>query len=88
MAYTLDPHEVCDRGNVTGLHSRTHSDGWTISGEVHEDYYYWVNDFEAEHPGFGRVWGNFEGTVNADSEDGLMDFIAKHPPQRWDYADI
>src|ERR1035437_1146856 len=68
-ALTLEPSEVEDINN-NGLYSKTHTDGWTITGEIHEDYYTWVNDFSAEHPELGRVWGNFEDIVYADSEEG------------------
>lgn len=88
MARTLAPEEVCEQGEVTGFHSRTHEDGWTISGYVTEDYYYWVNDFEAIHPVFGRVWGDFESTVFADSEAAYDLFVCNHSPEEWDYWDI
>lgn len=77
MANTLDPEDL-----------GTHSDGWSISGAVVEDYYEWVNQFEAVHPVFGRVWGDFEGKVYADTEDGFNAFYAVHPPHYWDYGDI
>ena len=86
-ALTLPAYEVgC--GNFEGYSSKTHSDGWTISGEVIVDYLLWVNDFEARHPIFGRVWGNFEKSVFADSEEGFADFYKKHEPEAWDYADV
>ena len=66
----------------------THEDGWTIKGEIHEDYYTWVNEFEATHSKYGRVWGDFESEVYADTEEGFKDFFEKHPPQAWDYGDI
>jgi hypothetical protein len=88
-ALTLEPGEVCDApGLIAGTFERTHGDGWTIRGEVKEDWYCWVNDFEASHPQFGRVWGNFESEVHADSEEAFADFYAKHPPRAWDYGDI
>lgn len=88
-ALTLSPDEVReDNDRKVGTPSRTHSDGWTISGEIHEDYYEWVNEFEASHPVFGRVWGDFEGEVFADSEEGFQDFYARHTPEAWDYWDI
>jgi hypothetical protein len=34
------------------------------------------------------VWGNFEDTVFADSEEGYNHFIENHPPESWDYWDI
>lgn len=89
LAYTLSPEEVCENHNSQhGSFSRTHKDGWTISGAVHEDYYCWVNDFEASHPDFGRVWGNFESKVFATSEEAYQDFFDKHTPNSWDYGDI
>jgi hypothetical protein len=33
------------------------SSGWTITGKIHEDYYEWVNYFEATHPDYGWVKG-------------------------------
>ena len=66
----------------------THADGWTIEGEIHEDYYEWVNDFKARHPTLGRVWGNFESEVKATSRAAYDDFIKHHSPQEWDYYDI
>lgn len=66
----------------------THKDGWTIEGEIHEDYYQWVNDFTAHHLVYGRVWGDFEHVVYADSEDGFNHFIEHHPPEEWNYWDI
>ena len=87
-ALTLDPIEVTDEEYVTGLHKKTHEDGWTIEGEIKEDYYYWVNDFKAEHPKYGKVWGNFEIDVYADSEEGFKHFYENHTPSEWDYADI
>lgn len=66
----------------------THKDGWTVKGEVIEDYYEWVNEFEAHHLFYGKVWGDFEDTVYADSEEGFKDFYEKHTPEEWDYQDI
>jgi hypothetical protein len=88
-AYTLSPEEVCkNHGSLTGFSSRTHADGWTLTGVISEDYYYWVNEFGASHPDFGRAWGNFESEVYADSEAAFQDFFDKHTPEAWDYWDI
>lgn len=71
--------------------------GWTITGEIHEDYYEWViheeyyewvNDFKAAHPTLGTVEGNFEDTVYASSEEAFQDFYKNHTPSAWDYWDI
>jgi len=89
-ALTLEPGEVQESKDdgKTGVFTRTHDDGWTITGEVHEDYYMWVNDFKANHPVYGRVQGNFEDSVYADSEEGFAHFYANHKPTEWDYMDI
>lgn len=88
-ATTLPFEYVCDKEEAqAGFFSRLHANGWTISGLVHEDYYYWVNSFEAHHPVFGRVWGDFEEEVFADSEEGYAAFYECFPPDSWDYWDI
>ena len=76
-AYTLSPEYI-----------GTNSSGWVITGETKEDYLTWVNEFEAQHPKFGKVWGDFEVTVFADSEEGYRHFFENHPPEEWDYWDI
>ena len=62
--------------------------GWKVSGDIQEDYYEWVNEFEAIHEKFGKVWGDFEKTVYADSKEGYNNFMENHPPEEWDYGDI
>lgn len=66
----------------------THPSGWTVQGDVMDDYYQWVNDFSATHPRYGRVWGNFEDTVKASSQAAYNHFVKNHPPESWDYYDI
>ena len=87
-ALTLSSSEVTDDSSQSGTHEKIHLDGWTIKGEIHEDYYVWVSDFEASHQVFGKVWGNFEDKVYADSEEGFNDFYNNHKPNAWDYGDI
>lgn len=62
--------------------------GWTITGEIKEDWFEWVNGFEATHPDFGRVWGDYEEEVFADSQEAFEHFFVNHPPHLWDYHDI
>lgn len=67
----------------------TNASKWNITGDIlSEDIFMWINDFEAEHPIFGKVWGNFEHEVYADSEEGYNNFVKKHPPEAWDYENI
>jgi len=76
-ARTLDPSHLGENPS-----------GWTISGEVHEDWYEWVNYFEAVHPVFGWVRGDYEDVVEAKSKKAYAHFIAHHAPCEWDYWDI
>ncbi len=87
-ALTLSVSDVANSDEQGGTHTKTHTDGWTITGEVHEDYYTWVNDFEATHPVYGQVKGNFEASVFADTEEGFQHFMEHHAPNVWDYMDI
>jgi hypothetical protein len=89
-ALTLSPSEIRDDDDSrTGIElTKTHPDGWTITGIVSEDYFEWVSDFVASHPEYGKVWGNFESKVFADSEEGYNDFYKRHTPDAWDYGDI
>lgn len=62
--------------------------GWAISGKVKIDWFAWVNDFHAEHPDFGTVFGNFETGVYATSKEAFEHFYANHTPTAWDYGEI
>lgn len=65
-----------------------HASGWIVEGEVSEDCFEWVSDFTASHPVYGKVWGNFNKKVYADSQEGLDDFMKNVPPHAWDIYDI
>jgi len=77
MARTLNPREI-----------KKHKDGWEIKGEVHEDYFKWVNEFKATHPVYGKVWGDFEKIVYATDKKAFDEFLKNHEPVDWDYWDI
>lgn len=62
--------------------------GWIVRATVHEDYYEWINYFEAFHPDYGLIFGDFESEVFASSEQALDDFLKHHPVEVWDYYDI
>lgn len=66
----------------------SHPSGWTITGELQEDYFVWVNEFEAVHPTLGWVRGDFEHLVEAKSKKAFEHFITHHPFEEWDYWDI
>ena len=87
-ALTLGVSEVTDGNEESGTYSKTHDDGWTIEGEIREDYFTWINEFSATHKKYGKVWGDFENEVFAESEEGFNDFYKNHEPSAWDYGDI
>ena len=90
-AYTLYPSEVADGGytvNDGNVYTRTHKDGWTISGCIAEDWFEWVNDFVATKKDGSFVKGNFEYEIQASSVKAVKDFLKNHAPSYWDYWDI
>lgn len=62
--------------------------GWTITAKIQKDYYSWINDFEATHPDYGFVKGNFESKIQATSKKAYDHFIKHHPYIEWDYWEI
>jgi len=88
-ALTLDVEEVTKPGSDTNVqYYKTHPDGWKITAYINEDYYEWINYFEAKHLIYGDVWGDFQYIVFADSEEAFQHFYKNHPPHAWDYGDI
>ena len=67
---------------------RTHESGWTIEGEVKEDGLLWVEEFTATHSLYGKVWGDYDEKLHADSKVGLKHFIKNHSPTLFDFYDI
>lgn len=61
--------------------SRTHDDGWTISGTPYGLHCMIQMDaFEAAHPELGTVSGNFNSKVTASSPQAYYSFVAAHAP--------
>lgn len=72
------------------IYHRTHEDDWCISGEIKSRCYqgiteFFVKQFQAEHPVYGKIMGDFEIEVYADSEEGFQHFYTHHKPVIWDY---
>lgn len=65
-----------------------HPSGWVVSGKIKEDWFEWVNEFDAVHPTLGRVWGDFESEVFYTSIEAYEDFRKYFSPEDWDYWDI
>lgn len=68
--------------NSLGVHN-----GWVVEGEIHEDYFSWVNDFTAKKEEW-FVKGDFEDTVTCSSLDAFEDFLSNVTVEDWDYDDI
>ena len=64
------------------------SSGWFVKANILEDWFSWVAYFEAFHPDYGIVFGDFEDVVYASSKEALVNFVNKHPYEEWDYGDI
>lgn len=77
MAYTLDPEDI-----------GTDSNGWKVKGKIYEDYYEWVNEFEATKGKSSFVKGDFENFIECSSLEDLDEFLSLHMPETWDYRDI
>lgn len=91
LARTLGASQVFgpEHKSETGEFSYTHPEsGWTITGEIISDWYYWVNGFTASHPIFGWVKGDYETEVCAKSRKAFAHFMEHHPADEWDYWDI
>lgn len=89
--YNLDDslYGACCPALTLGPSDLGHDDfGWYVEGEEIEDYYTWVNDFQAFHEDFGFVIGDFEDEVYASSVEAFEHFIEHHAPDYWDYWDI
>ena len=84
-AVSEHPNSYIDRDEPS---TRKHVSGWTIQGHIVEDFVQWVNDFEAVHPMYGTVKGNFEAVVWCTSFAGFAHFMANHAPELWDYHDV
>lgn len=87
-ARTLSCLVVSETRDHEGQSSRTHENGWTVSGVVKYDYYRWVNDFVAKHPVYGTVRGNFESVVYATSKKAYKMFTEAFDVVEWDYQSI
>jgi hypothetical protein len=70
------------------IHELTHESGWTIRAKICADYYAWVEDFEAEHPVYGRIHGNFSTQVWANSKIAYDHFVSNHPYDHFDKGHI
>ena len=87
VKYDVRGHYAYTLPAETGLFE----DGWTINAEIQEDYYKWINDFEAVKYDGDKVYtvkGNFENEVICSSLEALEDFLTNHMPEEWDYWDI
>lgn len=63
--------------------------GWTVDAEIQEDYYTWINYFEAyKNNKRCYVKGDFESIIETSSLKTLDDFLSYYNVYEWDYSDI
>ena len=83
----IPPSNYVDKlGNTIWI--RTHSSGWTIEGYIKEDWYIWIDIFTAYHPLYGKIEGDLNKEIIADSEEAYNHFIKNHPFKYWCPGDI
>ena len=102
-AWAIDGSEVCAGGGChfcaehklgdRRAHVKVHGDGWTISGDLCDDCYQWVEEFEATHPELGsvatkRAEENAAQTATATSPEAWKHFVERHRVFVFDYGDI
>lgn len=73
----------------TGFYIKYHEHtSWTIIGNCIEDWFYWIDDFEAHHPTHGIIFGSFNKNVYAESKECFENFVSSHHYEEWDAGDI
>ena len=81
----LLPEDASDHWSSTRFHA---SSGWTIGGVIHADWVVWVSKFQASHPQYGTVRGDFAVRVEASSQAAYDHFVHHHRPRTFEDADI
>jgi hypothetical protein len=80
-AITLNPMCLSDRFQT----------GWTLRADINDESgFSWINEFEATHPEYGKVYGDLEKSLYYNSEEGLKNFVKTYKVciEFWDYKDI
>ncbi len=72
-------------------YSRTHKNGWTISGQIVEDWVSWVPFITAFHKIYGIIYGDFSEeiiVVSDNPDEALFHFLDNNIPLVWTSWDI
>ena len=72
-------------------YSRTHKNGWTISGKIVEDWVSWVPFITAFHKSHGIIYGDFSEeiiVVSDNPDEALFHFLDNNTPLVWNSYDI
>jgi hypothetical protein len=91
MKYIIDCVNLCEHEARTldpDVIGYSELSGWTISAEIQRDHYTWINHFEATHPKYGYVKGDFEKSISATSKIAYDHFMRHYTVDHWDYWDI
>jgi|TARA_R110000851_G_C12686460_1_gene524448 hypothetical protein len=83
FAITLREEVLGEDAEIDVETTHLNESGWTITGILREDHYYYVKDFKATHKDFGVVEGNFEDVIYAASKEAFDHFYKNHTPKSW-----
>ena len=72
-------------------YTKTHENGWKISGVIKEDFVHYINIISAYHPKFGYIFGNFSEEIHVISFNpkiSIEHFLDNNPPLIWNSWNI
>jgi len=70
--------------NKNRIYKKKHPSGWKISAKINEDYILFISDFKASHPHYGKLYGDYDKIIYAESDEAYNHFIENHPPDMHD----
>lgn len=79
---------ICNDNIDNDIFELAHASGWTIRAKIHNDWYSWIQNFEAQHPIFGDLKGDFNDKVECTDKNAFFHFIKYHTPIIFDMYDI
>lgn len=83
-----DEEDLIFSEGIDKVHTLEHKDGWTISAIIEYDYYVWIESFRAYHPKYGKIYGDLNNLIKAESIEAYEHFIKYHPIKKFDLHDI
>jgi hypothetical protein len=93
LSITFNPWDISNKKKLEYYkqYSRTHKNGWTISGQIEEDWVSWVSFITAFHKSYGIIYGHFSEeiiVVSDNPDEALFHFLDNNTPLVWNSWDI